>query len=73
MSNLQLVFSPRAKERLLQIAEYLSGQGLENAFVIEYGKAAFYPFYCLSQKAKCIRIYPQGHRLLNIRTNYPVN
>jgi hypothetical protein len=36
MSNLQLVFSPRAKERLLQIAEYLSGQGLENAFVIGY-------------------------------------
>lgn len=36
MSNLQLVFSPRAKERLLQIAEYLAGQGLENAFVIEY-------------------------------------
>ncbi|WP_286050001.1 hypothetical protein [Rheinheimera sp. KL1] len=36
MSNLQLIFSPRAKERLLQIAEYLSGQGLENAAVIEY-------------------------------------
>lgn len=36
MSKLQLVFSPRAKERLSQIAEYLSGQGLANAFVIEY-------------------------------------
>ena len=36
MSKLQLVFSPRAKERLSQIAEYLSGQGLPNAFVVEY-------------------------------------
>ena len=36
MSKLQLVFSPRAKDRLSQIAEYLSGQGLANTFVIEY-------------------------------------
>jgi len=36
MSKLQLVFSPRAKERLSQIAEYLSGQGLPDSFVVEY-------------------------------------
>lgn len=36
MSKLQLVFSPRAKERLSQIAEYLSGQGFPDSFVVEY-------------------------------------
>ncbi|WP_040554899.1 type II toxin-antitoxin system RelE/ParE family toxin [Rheinheimera sp. A13L] len=36
MSKLQLVFSPRAKERLSEIAEYLSGQGLPDSFVVEY-------------------------------------
>ncbi len=36
MSSLQLVFSPRAQERLSQISEYLSKQGLPDPFVVEY-------------------------------------
>lgn len=36
MNKLPLVFSPRAMERLTQIADYLSEQGLPNAFVIDY-------------------------------------
>ena len=36
MSKPELVFSPRASERLAQIAAHLSDQGLSNAFIIEY-------------------------------------
>ncbi|MEE2002121.1 type II toxin-antitoxin system RelE/ParE family toxin [Alkalimonas sp. MEB108] len=36
MNKRTLVFSPRAMERLTQIADYLSEQGLPNAFVIDY-------------------------------------
>ncbi|WP_027670446.1 type II toxin-antitoxin system RelE/ParE family toxin [Rheinheimera baltica] len=36
MSKLTLAFSPRASERLGQIAAHLSEQGLSNAFVIDY-------------------------------------
>ena len=36
MSKRRIVFSPRASERLAQIATFLSEQGLSNAFVINY-------------------------------------
>lgn len=36
MNKLRLVFAPRASERLTQIAEYLSEQGLPNSFVVDY-------------------------------------
>ncbi|MBU1308058.1 type II toxin-antitoxin system RelE/ParE family toxin [Rheinheimera muenzenbergensis] len=36
MSKLALVFSPRASERLAQIASHLSEQGLSNAFIVDY-------------------------------------
>ena len=36
MSKPGLFFSPRAIERLEQIAAYLSDQGLPNSFVIDY-------------------------------------
>lgn len=36
MSKLTLVFSPRASERLAQIATHLSEQSLPNSFIVEY-------------------------------------
>ncbi|PKM19183.1 MAG: type II toxin-antitoxin system RelE/ParE family toxin [Gammaproteobacteria bacterium HGW-Gammaproteobacteria-15] len=36
MNRPDLVFSPRASERLAQIATHLSEQGLPNTFVIKY-------------------------------------
>ncbi|NRQ43982.1 type II toxin-antitoxin system RelE/ParE family toxin [Rheinheimera sp. YQF-2] len=36
MSKLTLVFSPRASERLEQIATHLSEQSLPNTFIVEY-------------------------------------
>ncbi|GAB2905383.1 type II toxin-antitoxin system RelE/ParE family toxin [Rheinheimera gaetbuli] len=36
MSKLTLVFSPRAVERLAQIATHLSEQSLPNSFIVEY-------------------------------------
>ncbi|GAB60576.1 type II toxin-antitoxin system RelE/ParE family toxin [Rheinheimera nanhaiensis] len=36
MNKRRIVFSPRASERLAQIATFLSEQGLSNAFIINY-------------------------------------
>lgn len=36
MSDCTIVFSPRAKQRLEEIAEYLYQQNLSNEFVIDY-------------------------------------
>ncbi len=36
MNKRRIVFSPRASERLAQIATFLSEQGLSNTFIINY-------------------------------------
>lgn len=36
MSDLTIVFSPRAKQRLEEIADYLYQQNLSNEFVLDY-------------------------------------
>lgn len=38
MSNRRIVFSPRAKQRLTEIADYLYGQNLSKVFVRAYLK-----------------------------------
>ncbi|VAX09713.1 hypothetical protein MNBD_GAMMA25-1234 [hydrothermal vent metagenome] len=36
MSDLTIVFSPRAKQRMEEIADYLYQQNLSQAFVVDY-------------------------------------